>query len=422
MNREILVYADWTGLGGPRRMGILRTAESRGKEIFSFAYDESWLHSGEFPLLDPALQFFEGPQYLPEDGGGNFGIFLDSSPDRWGRVLMRRREAALARRDGRKVPRLAESDFLLGVHDEQRLGALRFRLEPGGHFLSRESEMATPPWTSLRELEQASWRVQDDDAGSVPDALRWLDLLLAPGSSLGGARPKAGVRSPEGDLWIAKFPARNDDCDMGAWEWVAWQLARDAGIRVPEAQLLELSRRHRTFAARRFDRVAGSHGKERLHFASAMTLLGYHEGTGFPEGASYLEIAEIIATHGAEAKRDLEELWRRIVFSIAVRNTDDHLRNHGFVLTRNGWRLSPAYDLNPNPQGHGLSLNINEDDNSLEFGLALEVSPLFRLKRPAAEEILSTVRKSVSRWRDVATASGIPKGEQEEMRRAFEAD
>ena len=422
MSHEILVHADWDGLGGPVPMGTLRADEVRGREIFSFDYDEAWLRSDPPPDLDPELRLFRGAQYLREGERPNFGLFLDSSPDRWGRVLMRRREAVMARQEGREGRRLRESDFLLGVHDEQRMGAIRFKIAEEGNFFDDREERATPPWTTLRELVQASWNLQDEDRGDDHEALRWLNLLLAPGSSLGGARPKAGVRDPDGELWIAKFPARADEFDVGGWEWVTWQLAEAAGLNLAPARVIAPERgRHRTFATKRFDRVGGSAGAGRIHFASAMTLLGYADGADHQQGVSYLELVELISKHGAQVAADLEELWRRIVFSICVRNTDDHLRNHGFLLTGHGWRLAPAYDLNPDPGGTGLSLNITEEDNSLDLDLAREVAPHFRVGSAVADRIIGEVRAVVSTWRRVAAEAGLPRGQMERLACAFRA-
>ena len=419
MSVEIQVHADWHGLGDPRLMGILRATETRGKELFSFTYDDGWLASMPVAPLDPDLQWFGGAQYVKDDGRQNFGLFLDSCPDRWGRLLMRRREATLARLEQREFRRLGESDFLLGVHDQQRSGALRFRLGDEGNFLSDDSERTAPPWTSLRELEHASWEIQDLDRLPDVQTMEWLNLLIAPGSSIGGARPKAGVRDPDGDLWIAKFPGRNDDRDIGAWEWLTWQLAGEAGLEVPAAQMLKVTRNHHTFATRRFDRVAGSNGSRRLHFASAMTMLGRNDGADHSEGVSYLDLVEFITRHGADVASDLEELWRRIVFSICVRNTDDHLRNHGFMLCEQGWKLAPAYDINPDPDGRGLSLNITEDDNALDIELALQVAPYFQLKAPQTSKILDDVREAVSQWKRVATEIGLPRAEIENLRQTL---
>lgn len=421
MSREIEVWADWQDLGSPILMGHLRSSLTRGKEVFSFSYESEWLASGAARQLDPDLRLFGGPQYLNSGERPNFGLFLDSSPDRWGRLLMQRREAALAREVNRSAHRLQETDYLLGVHDEQRSGALRFKeRETGDGWLNNDSSMRTPPWTSLRELEHASWKIQDTSANDDPHYLEWLNLLIAPGSSIGGARPKAGVRDPDGDLWIAKFPGRSDARDMAAWEMLAHRLAIKAGLRVAEADLQQFGSGHRTFMTRRFDRVQGSNGTQRVHFASAMTLLGHTDGDNHLAGASYLEIVEFLARQGAAPVSDLEELWRRIVFSIAVHNTDDHLRNHGFLLTENGWLLAPAYDLNPDPTGTGLSLNISETDNALSFDLAMDVASYFRLKQPAAEAILREVKDAVGAWKKQAGDLGIARTEQEIMAAAFE--
>lgn len=420
MSREVEIWADWHELGGASLMGVLRASEARGKEVFAFEYDHGWLKGESFRDLDPDLQLYEGPQYLDGEHRPNFGLFLDSSPDRWGRLLMRRREAAQARSEGRTERRLREIDYLLGVHDEQRVGGLRFReLAVGDAWQCADPTMVTPPWTSLRELENASWQLQRDDAEDDPHYRQWLSLLIAPGSSLGGARPKAGVRDEQGELWIAKFPGRNDERDMGAWEMVAHRLAKEAGVEVAEARLERFGARQHTFLVRRFDRVPGAQGARRIHFASAMTLLGHNDGADHTEGASYLDLAELIIRQGAEPERDLRELWRRIVFSIAIRNTDDHLRNHGFLLTPGGWRLSPAFDLNADPDGRGLSLNITENDNALDFDVAREAAVYFRLEPREAGRVIDQVRRAVAKWREVALELGIGRAEVESMAVAF---
>jgi len=282
-----------------------------------------------------------------------------------------------------------------------------------------DPSMVTPPLASLRELEHACWKLQGDDVQEDPNYLLWLKLMMAPGSSLGGARPKAGVHDETGDLWIAKFPARGDTRDMGAWEVVAQRLALAAGTSMADTRLEYFGGEHGTYMTRRFDRAEGSEGRERIHFASAMTLLGYSDGTDHVMGVSYLELVELIIRQGADPDADLEELWRRIVFSISIRNTDDHLRNHGFLLTPVGWKLSPAYDMNPDPDGTGLSLNISETDNSLSFELALNVAPYFRLESKKARRILAEVRAAVSEWRKVAGDCGIARSEQDAMEIAF---
>lgn len=407
---DIFVYAHWVEMPEPQLMGTLTVSRTKGRSVFAFAYAPSWLDGHHAQTLDPHLQLYSGPQYLPGDKH-NFGLFLDSSPDRWGRVLMDRREALMAKAEARKPNKLFEEDYLLGVYDQHRMGALRFKTTADGPFLNDNKGYAAPPWTTLRELEAASLQLEK---GALKDgeALRWINLLLAPGASLGGARPKASVQDEKGELWIAKFPSVRDAVNIGAWEMVACQLAAKAGIRVSKAEVKKFNSDHHTFLAQRFDRQ----GTGRLHFASAMTLLGHQDGDA---GASYLELVEFIQRQGANVSADLEELFRRIVFNIGIKNVDDHLRNHGFLLTPKGWTLSPAYDINPVYYGTGLTLNISETDNSLDFGLARSVAPYFRLKDAQAVAIIEQVRNIRKSWSDLASSLGISRSEQEMMEPAF---
>lgn len=415
--RSIFVYADWMSLGQPTLMGILHSTHVRGKEVFSFEYDNSWLKSQNVFSLDPDLQLYSGPQYL-RDEKSNFGLFLDSSPDRWGRVLMDRREAALARQEERRPKTFFETDYLLGVFDGHRMGALRFKEKVDEDFLNNNKEMASPPWTSIRELEQACLKLEEGDEDDI-EKLKWLNLLIAPGSSLGGARPKASVLDEKRHLWIAKFPSKKDDHDVGAWEMVVHDLALKAGLNVAESKTGKFYSSKHTFLTKRFDRTARG---ERIHFASAMTLLGYADGSNYEAGVSYLELAEFIIRHGAQVNEDLEELWRRIVFYICVSNTDDHLRNHGFLLTGSGWTLSPAYDINPVDKATGLSLNISEKDNSLNLDLAIEVAPYFRVSAKRANEIKDKIVNVVGDWSISAEQMGIAKSERSRMSGAFRRD
>lgn len=412
--RSILVYADWVGLEQATLMGTLLATYARGKEVFSFEYDEAWLQSKNAQNLDPDLQLYSGQQFL-RDEKRNFGIFLDSSPDRWGRVLMDRREAVLARQEERKPKLLFETDYLLGVYDGHRMGALRFKETADGDFLNNNKDMASPPWTSIRELEQASLKLEEDDEDDTAK-LKWLTLLMAPGSSLGGARPKASVLDEKGHLWIAKFPSKKDGTDIGAWEMVVHQLAIKAGLNVAESTTGKFYSNQHTFLTKRFDRTQKG---ERIHFASAMTLLGHTDGTNYEAGVSYLDLVEFITKQGARVTEDLEELWRRIVFYICVSNTDDHLRNHGFLLSSTGWVLSPAYDINPVEKATGLSLNISEKDNSLNLELAQEVAKYFRVSDQRAKEIIEVVKKTVGEWGKIAEKIGISKNEKEVMASAF---
>jgi serine/threonine-protein kinase HipA len=410
--RSVYVFADWDGLPEGMLMGQLQSELLRGKEVFSFVYSKEWLSSNFAQTLDPDLFYSDGLQYLSDDKS-NFGLFLDSSPDRWGRVLLRRREAALARLEKRTPVNLTELDFLLGVFDGNRMGGLRFKRELDGPFLDDNKQYAVPAWASLRELEQISLRLENDEASNDPDYVRWLNLLVAPGSSLGGARPKASVVDEKGHLWIAKFPSGQDTFDVGAWEMLTHRLAIKAGVDMSEAKAQVFSTKHHTFLTKRFDRT--SFGK-RKHFASAMTLLGYSDGE---EGASYLELVEFISRQGANVQADLAQLYRRIAFSMAVSNVDDHLRNHGFLWTKDGWILSPAYDINPVETGTGLHINISDVDNSLEWDLLRETSPFYRLELEVAENILLEVKRAVQSWEKEAKTFSISTLERDLKSNAF---
>ncbi|KIG19270.1 HIPA protein [Enhygromyxa salina] len=411
--RAIQVWADWSG-APLSRVGVLSAVRVRGREVFSFEYDQAWLTSEHAFALDPSLSLYPGPHY-PAADQANFGVFLDSSPDRWGRVLLERREAQLTREQGRARRQLMESDYLLGVFDGHRMGALRFRLAPEGPFLDDNVELASPPWTALRELENASRQLEQEGSEEHPNYSRWLTMMLAPGRSLGGARPKASVVDHNGWLHIAKFPSTDDDIDVGAWEGVAHELASRAGVDVPTSTCARFASKHHTFISQRFDRTPQG---QRLHFASAMTLLQRTDGEA-SDDVSYLELAEALIQSGAEPSKDLEQLWRRIVLFVCISNVDDHLRNHGFMLTQNGWRLSPAYDINPVAWGEGLSLNISDKDNAQDLRLVREVAEMFRVRKDRANAIIDLVTGVVRGWREVATARGISRRQQTEMERAF---
>ena len=411
--KTIFVYDDFS-MQNPTWMGTLYVNSLKGEESYSFEYDREWLKKTSLKItLDPELMPYSGRQY--PFGKTIFGLFSDSSPDRWGRVLMNKRERILAGKEGRKPAKLYDSDYLLGVYDETRLGGIRFKTEPNGAFLSDDKETAAPPWASLRTLEEASRNFENED---IALSEKWLNQLIRPGSSLGGARPKATVIDPKEQLWIAKFPSRNDENDSGAWEMVTHDLAEICGLHVPEAKLEKFSKLGSTYLVKRFDRILN----KRVHFASAMTLLGKTDGASVAEGTSYLDIAAFIKSYGAQPKRDLIELWKRIVFNMAVSNTDDHLRNHAFIFTENGWRLSPLYDVNPVPYGDELSLNVDEADNSINIDLAIETAVRFGLSRTDAtndaKDILVIVREN---WEKLATAYGLSRRLIEEMRPAFRA-
>ncbi len=409
MSTEVFVYADWDEFSEPMLVGTLRSAVTKNKEHFSFSYDPAWLTSSFAQRVDPDLNLFSGEQH--STNSNNFRVFLDSCPDRWGRVLMKRREAIIARQEDRKPRVFHEVDYLLGVHDLYRQGALRFKRDLDGEFLDNNEKLSAPPISSLRELEQAALKIESSDSDD-PEYLKWLYMLMSPGSSLGGARPKASVVDQEDHLWIAKFPSRYDEHDIAAWEYLVYKLALDAGIVMAESRIEKFNSHHHTFLTKRFDRSKTS----RLHFTSAMTQLGYYDGD---YEASYLEIAQFLTEQGSNTKRDLAQLWRRIVFNIAVSNTDDHLRNHGFIYHNNGWMLSPAYDVNPVTPANGLHLNITDDDNSLDYDLAMDVIDFFQLGKEEAVIIKDAVLSAVKNWETVAKNIGINRNEQKLMAAAF---
>lgn len=347
-------------------MGTVKADCVRGREIWAFAFDETYLKASN-PMIDPALANVSGPQF--PRGANGFGFLSDVAPDRWGRRLIRRREG----RD------LAESDYILGVCDLTRQGGIRLKTDPDGAFEAPETEDAAPPWTTLRRLEDSARHLDADEHGA--DEERWLKDLLRPGSSLGGARPKANVTAPDGSLWIAKFPSVRDERDVGRLEYETSVLARRAGLDVPETKCQKLSKNGTTFFSRRFDRQ----GARRIHYASAMTMLGATDGD---DGHSYLEIAAWLVQNSAAPEADLHELWSRMAFSLLVGNTDDHLRNHGFLLTEAGWRLSPMFDVNPNPDG---------GEHALDMGDIFKDADYYRLTSVQAKERFAVIRHVIEK-------------------------
>ena len=408
---DIWVYAHWKGMLQPRCIGILSAQQAKGRKAFSFSYDKDWIATSEQLLLDPDIEWFSGQQY--PNGKDNFGIFLDSMPDTWGRTLMKRRAVLFANELRKSTSALYDVDFLLGVHDLSRMGALRFKLNPDGPFLDNDPVSPTPPWATIRELQYAAELIESN--ADTEEVRKWLAMLMAPGSSLGGARPKANVLDVNNQLWIAKFPSKNDTVDKAAWEYLVYKLAKDAGIEMAECKLENIAGRYHTFFTKRFDREKA----ERIHFASAMTMTGKTEELIRDNVPSYLEIAEFIQFSGCQVDKDLEQLWRRIVFNILISNTDDHMRNHGFILTPEGWRLSPAFDINPSTDKIGLALNIDMDNNALDLELAKSVGIYFRLNENEMNRIIDEVRSSVSGWQRLATEFGISRGEQNQMAEAF---
>jgi serine/threonine-protein kinase HipA len=411
VEKVIYVYDDFS-FNEPLLLGKLYVGLVKGGETYSFEYDDNWLEKSKLAVnLDPEIKNFRGRQF--PTGKNLFGLFADSSPDRWGRVLMNKRERILAGKDGRKPRKLYDSDYLLGVYDETRMGGIRFKLNENELFLSDDKETAAPPWATLRSLEEAARNFENDETGL---AEKWLNQLIKPGSSLGGARPKATVVDTNGQLWIAKFPSKYDESDTGAWEMVVHDLAKMCGLNVPEAKMERFSKYGSTFLVRRFDRD----GEKRIHFASAMTLLGKSDGASAADGTSYLDIVGFIKSYGASPKSDLLELWKRIVFNMAVTNTDDHLRNHAFILSNAGWALSPLYDVNPVPYGEELSLLVDDVDNTISVDLAIKTAPRFCIAETKAKEIADNILTVVrENWESTAKKYGLSHGQIENMRPAF---
>jgi len=362
-------------------------------------------------LLDPDITWYTGLQY--PNGKENFGVFLDSMPDTWGRNLMKKRAAQKAKEEGKPAQTLYDIDYLLEVADESRMGALRFKLDAKCPFLDNNLLHPTPPMTSIRELQYAAEILESDENSDA--VKKWLAILIAPGSSLGGARPKTNVKDEQGEMWIAKFPSTSDTYDKAAWEYFAYQLAVKAGIQMAESRIERISGKYHTFFTRRFDR----HNGERIHFASAMTMTGNNEDTIKESPVGYLDIAEFIQFNGAQNTIDLRQLWRRIVFNIAISNTDDHLRNHGFILTKDGWILSPAFDINPSIEKDGLALNIDAENNALDFELAKSIGGYFQLSDSSMDSIIHEVKAVVSSWEKIAHKIGISRSEMEVMASAF---
>ena len=407
MDREALVYLDLDGT--PNLVGRLWARARKNKESASFEYDRTWLENPARFSLEPALSLGPGPFHTVGDAP-MFGAIGDSAPDRWGRTLMRRMERRRAEREKQSPRTLQEMDYLLLVDDEARQGALRFAEQEGGPFVREEGAKRIPPVVELpRLLSAAEHFIEETD---TEDDLR---LLFAPGTSLGGARPKASVRDKGGHLSIAKFPRRDDEINTVAWEAVALALAKKSGIAVPIWRV-EFVAKKPVLLLRRFDRD----GNRRIPFLSAMSMLGARDN----ETRSYLEIVDALRQHGSSPKADMEALWRRIVFNILISNSDDHLRNHGFLCeSQQGWRLSPAYDMNPVPvdiKPRILSTAINEDDGTASLALALEVAGYFGLTALAVRAIAAQVGKAVSKWRDEAARQLLTKMEIDRMASAFE--
>ena len=402
------VHAAW--LNPCKMIGTCFIDRMRGKEVISFQYDPTWLsdHAGFF--IDPDIYAISGRQY-PPDNKPCFGFLADTAPDRWGRLLISRKERMDAAAEGRLKKTLMQSDYILRVCDEGRIGGLRYWDSETGSYLSDRDAFSVPPMEDLRKLEAAASSADIMDADDS-----WVRTLCSPGSSLGGARPKANVVDENGDIWIAKFPAKNDEYNMEAWEMVAHDLAMQCGLIVPDARLISLSNKGATYLSKRFDRVGGADAM-RVHYLSAMTALGENDDSDNEIG--YIDIASVVEQRCDRVTGNLNELWRRMVFNICVSNTDDHLRNHGFILRDGKWELSPVFDCNPNVDKVDLSLLVG-DSYEKSLTNAIEISGFFRIDKDTALKEAVRICDTVQHGRTaLADKYSISKNEQRYMEEAF---
>lgn len=393
---QVWVWLDDPAFGPLQHIGTLSKGD-RGS--VSFEYDPVWHEHAHAFQLDPELDMFPGEFYPRES---NFGVFMDSCPDRWGQILMTRREAIEAKEEGRSPRTLGAWEFLLGIQDCTRMGALRFTL-PGERTFLADEALTAPPVARIAELQAIAYEITKKQDADFDRLKEWLKVLVAPGSSLGGARPKANVSDEQGHLWVAKFPSADDDYDVALWEKLLHDMASDCGITVPESKVLQLGNKYHTFMVKRFDRVEN----DRVFYASAMTMLNHVD----TEDASYLELADFISALGdaERIERDLEELFIRVAFNVMTANRDDHLRNHGFIRRPPGWHLSPAFDMNPSfkKEDHVLALDTNT--RQPDIGVVIGTAGFYRLSQEQAEAVVKKVGKVVGTWQDRARKIGISK-------------
>ena len=401
--KKITVYADFNFLASPQEIGTLGYERVRGKDHFVFAYSREWLKqygglvlSGDL-INAPALQH-------PRSTDSVFGFVKDSFPDRWGRLLLDRRERLMAQSEGRPVRMLSNYDYLTGIEDFTRMGGIRYKSEDRDNYINADSNYLVPPIESLHALCNACQEIELAEERNELPAQRWLDQLINPGSSLGGARPKANIIDAEGKLYVAKFPSRKDLENTELIEHFSHCLAASAGITVAKTRTIRISRDRDLLLSERFDRTADG---KRIHFASAMSLLGLDDGAGSSTGNGYLDIVDFILQGCVDVGRNLRELYRRVAFNVMLGNTDDHFRNHGFLLTPKGWTLSPAYDINPGVKTHQCLL-IDQYTEQSDISALLSASGNYMLEQKEAAEIIEEVRATIKDWRKVASELKIP--------------
>lgn len=400
---RLLVFADFDWLDKPELVGELCYEKLRGSESYAFRFDDNWLKFHAGIKLSEDINNYPGLQYT-QPGNDIFGCFSDALPDRWGRTLLKRREQIQASEEKRAVRNLSSFDYLMGIDDFSRMGGFRLKRELDGDFINVSPSLKIPPLTELRQLVLASQEVEKSEENDVLPEKKWIAQLIQPGTSLGGARPKAGVLDDSGNLCIAKFPSRKDDYDTGLWEHFSHLLARKAGINAAQTKVLGGLGKYHTLLSKRFDRT--DEGK-RIHFASSMSLIGLRDGDNAQGGYGYLNIVDFILQSCCDVEKNLQELYRRVAFNICIGNSDDHFRNHGFLLTPRGWTLSPAYDINPTLNEY-QSLLINESSNKADIRTLLESCESYMIKKEVAENIIRQVQAAVAGWENLAVLLQIP--------------
>ena len=413
--RTLFIYADFDWLEAPLLVGELGYESLRGSDSYSFKYDNEWLRQYGGLFLSADINNYPGQQYTPPDRD-IFGCFSDALPDRWGRLLLNRREQILATEEKRPVRKLSSFDYLMGIDDYSRMGGFRFKEKQDGEYINCEKSLRIPPLTDIRALVAASMEIEkSEELNQLPEK-KWLLQLVHPGTSLGGARPKAGVMNDEGRLCVAKFPSRNDDYDVGLWEHLSHLLAKEAGVEAAETSVIETGKKYHALLSKRFDRTVEG---RRKHFASAMTLLGLTDGCDAKSSNGYLDIVDFILQNCCDVEQNLRQLYRRVAFNIAIGNSDDHFRNHGFLLTPRGWTLSPAYDMNPTLNEY-QALLINSTTNHADLQVLLDSSKEYMIGKDEAVYIIEEVRAGVKHWKSIATRLGIATREMDVFEQVFQ--
>lgn len=413
--KKLLVYADFDWLKEIVCLGELSYESLRGSDSYGFTFDDAWLKKHGNLFLSMDLNNYPGRQYtLPRKD--LFGCFSDALPDRWGRTLLNRREQILAMEEKRPVRRLSSYDYLTGIDDFSRMGGFRFKETTEDDFINTSNRLRIPPLSYIRDLMHASQEIEkSEEENQLPDK-KWLTQLVQPGSSLGGARPKASIINTDNRLWVAKFPSRKDDYDAGLWEHFCHLLARKAGVNAASTQVISTGDKYHTMLSCRFDRtVAG----RRIHFASAMSLSGLSDGDNAGTGHGYLDIVDFILQSCTDVEANLKELFCRVAFNICIGNSDDHFRNHAFLLTSKGWTLSPAYDMNPTFNEY-QSLLISRSSNKADLNILLDACEDYMLNKTTATQIIAEVAGTVKGWKSLTATLGISQREMDMFGEVFE--